>query len=105
MLDREQPVTLEHSLVHPEGPVIAAEHLFRQDSSSSWTPTSLSVSSRPVITAQAVRRSSFDSVARLEQAITRFLANWNENTKPFRWTKSAHQIKRSIRNAALIYGT
>jgi hypothetical protein len=27
MLDREQPVTLEHSLVHPEGPVIAAEHL------------------------------------------------------------------------------
>ena len=48
MLDREQPVTLEHSLVHPEGPVIAAEHLFRQDSSSSWTPTSLSVSSRPV---------------------------------------------------------
>ncbi len=56
-----------------------------------------------LITAQAIRRSSFDSVARLEQAITRFLANWNENTKPFRWTKSAHQIKRSIRNAALIY--
>jgi hypothetical protein len=47
----------------------------------------------------------FDSVARLEQAITRFLANWNENAQPFRWTKSAHQIKRSIRNAALIYGT
>src|ERR1700731_2042372 len=56
-------------------------------------------------TAQAIRRGSFDSVARLEQAITRFLANWNENAKPFRWTKSAHQIKRSIRNAALIYGT
>jgi hypothetical protein len=34
-----------------------------------------------------------------------YLANWNENAKPFRWTKSAHQIKRSIRNAALIYGT
>src|SRR6267378_2674233 len=58
-----------------------------------------------LITAQAIRRGSFDSVARLEQAITRFLANWNENAKPFRWTKSAHQIKRSIRNAALIYGT
>src|SRR3984893_11193751 len=58
-----------------------------------------------LITAQAIRRGSFDSAARLEQAITRSLANWNENAKPFRWTKSAHQIKRSIRNAALIYGT
>jgi hypothetical protein len=41
----------------------------------------------------------------LEQAITRFLANWNENAQPFRWSKPAHQIKRSIRNAALIYET
>ena len=58
-----------------------------------------------LIAAQAIRRGSFDSVARLEQAITRFLANWNENAKPFRWTKSAHRIKRSIRKAALIYET
>ena len=58
-----------------------------------------------LITAQAIRRSSFDRVARLEQAITRFLVNWNETAKPFRWTKSAHQIKRSIRNSALIYET
>jgi transposase len=58
-----------------------------------------------LITAQAIRRGSFDSVARLEQAITRFLANWNENAKPFRWTKSVHQIKRSIRNAAFICET
>jgi hypothetical protein len=54
---------------------------------------------------QAIRRGSFDSVARLEQAISRFLAHWNENAKPFRWIKSATQIKRSIRNAELIYGT
>lgn len=58
-----------------------------------------------LITAQAIRRGSFDSVARLEQAITRFLANWNENAKPFRWTKSALQIKRSMRNTKLIYET
>jgi hypothetical protein len=58
-----------------------------------------------LIIARAIRRGSFDSVARLEQAITRFLANWNKNAKPFRWTKSAHQIKRSIRNAAFIYET
>jgi hypothetical protein len=44
-------------------------------------------------------------VRRLERAITRWLAHWNEIAKPFRWTKSAHQIKRSIRNAALIYRT
>jgi transposase len=58
-----------------------------------------------LISAQTIRRGSFDSVARLEQAIARFLATWNENAKSFRWTKSVHQIKRSIRNAALIYET
>ncbi len=41
----------------------------------------------------------------LEQAITRFLADWNDHAQPFVWTKPAHQIKRSIRNAALIYET
>src|SRR4030088_979826 len=78
-------------------------HLHFTPTSASW----LNLVERwfGLITAQAIRRGSFDSVARLEQAITRFLANWNENAKPFRWTKSAHQIKRSIRNAALIYGT
>jgi len=78
-------------------------HLHLTPTSASW----LNLVERwfGLITAQAIRRSSFDSVARLEQAITRFLANWNETAKPFRWTKSAHQIKRSIRNAALIYGT
>ena len=78
-------------------------HLHFTPTSASW----LNLVERwfGLITAQAIRRSSFDCVARLEQAITRFLANWNENAKPFRWTKSADQIKRSIRNAALIYGT
>ena len=78
-------------------------HLHFTPTSASW----LNLVERwfGLITAQAIRRGSFDSVGRLEQAITRFLANWNENAKPFRWTKSAHQIKRSIRNAALIYGT
>lgn len=57
------------------------------------------------IAEQAIRRGSFDSVRRLEEAITRWLAHWNENARPFRWTKSAVRIKRSIRNAALIYET
>src|SRR5208282_707113 len=58
-----------------------------------------------LITSQAIRRGSFVSVARLEQAITRFLANWNGHAQPFRWTKTADQIKRSIHNGALIYET
>jgi transposase len=58
-----------------------------------------------LITDQAIRRGSFDSVRRLEGAITRWLAHWNQNARPFRWTKSAARIKRSIRNAALIYET
>ena len=58
-----------------------------------------------LITGQAIRRGSFDSVRRLEAAIMRWLANWNQNPQPFRWTKSAPTIKRSIRNAALIYET
>ncbi|MGO9449577.1 MAG: IS630 family transposase [Candidatus Binataceae bacterium] len=58
-----------------------------------------------LITDQAIRRGSFDSVRRLEEAINRWLAHWNQNARPFRWTKSAAQIKRSIRNAELIYET
>ena len=49
------------------------------------------------ITSQAIRRGSFDTVRALERAIIRYLANWNEDAKPFRWTRSARQIKRDIR--------
>ena len=58
-----------------------------------------------LITEQAIRRGSFDSVRRLEAAITRWLEKWNDNARPFHWTKSATDIKRSIRHAALIYET
>jgi len=36
-----------------------------------------------LITSQAIRRSSFASVVRLEQAVIRFLAHWNEHARPF----------------------
>ena len=58
-----------------------------------------------LITEQAIRRGSFDSVRRLEEAIARWLEKWNQNARPFRWTKSAADIKRSISHAALIYDT
>ena len=50
-----------------------------------------------IITGQAIRRGTFDSVRRLEAAIMNWLTHWNDNPKPFRWTKSAAHIKRSVR--------
>ena len=52
------------------------------------------------ITDEAIRRGSFDSVRKLERAISKYLADWNENAKPFRWTKSASAIRRRVRRAA-----
>lgn len=56
-----------------------------------------------LITGQAIRRGSFDSVLRLERAIMRWLEHWNENAQPFHWTKSAATIKRSLKNLTAIY--
>jgi transposase len=58
-----------------------------------------------LISQQAIRRGSFDSVAQLERAIARFLESWNQNARPFIWTKTAARIKRSIHNAKLISET
>lgn len=45
-----------------------------------------------ILTNQAIRRGSFDSVAHLIGAIKAFLVRWNERAKPFVWTKTAEQI-------------
>jgi hypothetical protein len=55
-----------------------------------------------LITQQAIRRGSFDTVWKLERAIQRFIANWNEDAKPFRWTASPRSIKTKIRRVAEI---
>ena len=47
-----------------------------------------------LITDHAIRRGSFDSVKQLERTITRYVAEWNDDAKPFVWTKSAREIKR-----------
>lgn len=52
-----------------------------------------------------ISRGSFDSVKRIEQAIVRWLAHWNDNAKPFRWIEIVAQIKGSFQNSRLIYGT
>jgi hypothetical protein len=40
-----------------------------------------------IITRQAIRRGSFDSVHELVDAIRRFIDGWNERCEPFVWTK------------------
>ena len=76
-------------------------HLHFTPTSASW----LNLVERwfALITSQAIRRGSFDSVRRLERTITRWLTHWNEIAKPFRWTRSAADIKRSIANVTAIY--
>jgi transposase len=78
-------------------------HLHFTPTSASW----LNLVERwfALITGQAIRRGSFDSVGRLERAIMRWLVHWNENAQPFHWTKSAAAIKRSLNNVTAIYET
>jgi transposase len=45
-----------------------------------------------IITRQAIRRGSFDSVGELIEAITKFIDGWNERCEPFVWTKDADTI-------------
>ena len=45
-----------------------------------------------IITKQAIRRGSFDSVADLVRAIRRFIEAWNERCEPFVWTKDADTV-------------
>ena len=45
-----------------------------------------------VITRRRIRRGVFKSVADLEDAIKRYIADHNRHAKPFTWTKTADEI-------------
>jgi transposase-like protein len=45
-----------------------------------------------IITRQAIRRGSFDSVKALVEAIRAFIDGWNDRCHPFTWTKTADEI-------------
>jgi transposase len=45
-----------------------------------------------IITRQAIRRGSFDSVKQLVTAISTFIDGWNDRCHPFIWTKTADEI-------------
>jgi transposase len=50
-----------------------------------------------IITRQAIRRGSFDSVKELTTAISAFIAGWNNRCHPFVWTKTPDEILPSTR--------
>ena len=72
-------------------------HLHFIPTSSSW----LNMVERffASITEDAIRRGVFKSVADLEATIADYLANHNETSKPFVWTKSADVILRKVQRA------
>ena len=45
-----------------------------------------------IISRQAIRRGSFDSVGDLVDTIRTFIAAWNERCEPFVWTKTADEV-------------
>lgn len=45
-----------------------------------------------IITRQAIRRGSFNSVKELMAAISAFIDGWNQRCRPFTWTKTADEI-------------
>jgi hypothetical protein len=58
-----------------------------------------------ILTNQAVRRGSFDSVAQLIGAIKAFLARWNEGAKPFVDKNSRTNTGQGYQIMKSIYGT
>ena len=75
-------------------------HLHFTPTSASWL--NLVESWFSVLTRQAIRRGSFDSVRRLERAITKYIAEWNEHAEPFCWTTPVREIRRKIRRVQAI---
>jgi transposase len=57
------------------------------------------------LTEKAIRRGAFGSVTELETAIQTFLANYNDEAKPFVWTTSADAIMAKLEKVKAIYDT
>jgi len=50
-----------------------------------------------IITKQAIRRGTFDSVRDLKDAIRTYIDGWNHRCHPFTWTKDADTILASVK--------
>lgn len=49
-----------------------------------------------LLTEQLIRRGTHKSVVALENDVRQWVKNWNDNPKPFRWTKTADDILQSL---------
>ncbi|MFD9605179.1 transposase, partial [Streptomyces sp. NPDC059970] len=49
-----------------------------------------------LLTDKLIRRGVHTSVTALEKDITAWIDTWNENPKPFTWTKTADEILKSL---------
>ena len=58
-----------------------------------------------LITDRMIRRGTFLSVDELEQAIYLWLANWNNDPKPFVWKATAEVILDKVRRCKELAGT
>jgi hypothetical protein len=59
-----------------------------------------------LITNQAIRRGSFDSVADLKRKIDAFVKHYNQHPQPFRWTATSESILGKLeRLCKVINGT
>uniref|UniRef100_UPI00047AB998 transposase n=1 Tax=Arthrobacter sp. H20 TaxID=1267981 RepID=UPI00047AB998 len=45
-----------------------------------------------IITRQCLKRGEFSSVKELEETMDRYIENYNQDAKPFTWTKSAEYL-------------
>lgn len=71
-------------------------HLHFTPTSASWLNLVESWFSK--LTGKRIRRGSFRSTAQLEDAIHDYLQVYNEQPKPFVWSKTADQILESLKN-------
>ena len=51
------------------------------------------------LTQKRIRRGVFHSVAHLESCLKEYVETYNENPRPFVWTKSAAQILEKVNRA------
>ena len=57
------------------------------------------MSSVSIATQKRIRRGVFHSVAHLESCLKQYIETYNENPRPFVWTKSAAEILEKVDRA------
>ena len=84
-------------LAHPRR---ARWHLHFTPTSTSWL--NLVEGWFSILARRALKHRSFTSVTRLEAAIAQWVAHWNNNPRPFTWTKPVDEILTKVRRARTV---